>query len=282
MIILIVKKVFTKMSFCDTMCLMRPDSLTAVGLTTMQAEAYVLLFELGEVRPPQAASHLGISRTNAYKVLDKLVEMRLAKKTDDAKKLIYSPANPLALADLTAKYRARAKAREDAAGNIMQTLLKKYYEHVDSPEAKSAVGRQAVAELYRQQIALKEDIHFVHAKADVTSMGYETMHELRVMPGRNGNQRHGILSVDESSTINHDSHKKSNLAVTWLETGMYTAPVEWSATNSSLLIVVYSSEPQALLITNPFVGSAFIEMWKMLSSFIKNQPTHKRISTEKH
>jgi len=72
-------------------------SLIATGLTKPQAEAYALLIELGEVKPAIAATRLKITRTNAYKVLDKLVELGLASKGEEGKTLAYSATNPIAL-----------------------------------------------------------------------------------------------------------------------------------------------------------------------------------------
>jgi len=254
------------------------QSLTAIGLSSLQAQAYALLIEHGELKPPSAARQLGLTRTNAYKVLDKLVELRLARKIEIKKKLVYSPTNPMALADLTSQYRAKAKSREEAVNSVMQTLLQKYYKHAETAEAKTAVGQQAVAEMYRKQIALGEELYFVHTKADVPAMGFETMHDIRIMPAQSGNKRNGILSADAQNTVNPDSHKESKLDVTWLESGKYTAPLEWSATESSLLIVIYAAEPQAIFITNPLVGGAFIQIWQLLSPLIRVQPTHQTLS----
>ena len=267
---------FTFVCFYAIIMAMDTKSLTAVGLSPLQAEAYALLIEHGELKPPVAARQLKLTRTNAYKVLDKLVELKLARKTEDGKKLTYSPTHPMALADLASQYRAEATAREEAANTAMQSLLRQYYMHSDTPGTQTASGPKAVADLYRTQIALREDLYFIRTTADIPSMGFDTMHELRTAPSRHGNQRHGILSVRESDTTNPEAHNRSNLEVTWLERGKYTTPVEWSATESSLLMVIYGEEPQAILITNPLVGAAFIQIWQLLSSFIQAQPTHKQ------
>jgi hypothetical protein len=242
------------------------ESLQAVGLTAQQAEVYALLIEHGELKPTVVATKLQLSRTNAYKILDKLVELKLVKKAEQGKTLAYSPANPLALADLTSQYRAEATAREEAASTIMQTMLQKFYQHTDAPDAETAVGQKAVADLYRKQIALREELYFIRTTADIPSMGFDVMHELRVAPGQHGVKRNGILSVPENGITNPKQHERSNLDVIWLERGRYTAAVEWSATDSSLLIVMYGQEPQAILITNPLVGGAFMQLWQLISS----------------
>lgn len=253
------------------------QSLTAIGLTHLQAEAYALLIELGAVKPADAAKRLKTTRTNAYKLLDKLVELKIAKKVEDGKTLAYSPANPLALANLTASYRAESVAREEAVNNVMHGLLEKYYEHSDKPNVEVHTGRQAVAEAYRKQLNLKEDVHFIHTKADVPMMGFDTMHEIRVTPARHGNQRKGILTSRENIKPNYETYKRSNLEVTWVEEEHYNAPVEWSVTKSSLLIVLYATEPHAILIVDKVVAAAFLQLWNLLDVLLKPRAVHQKL-----
>jgi predicted transcriptional regulator len=254
------------------------SKLTATGLTPLQAQAYALLFEKGTVSPPQLAQHLKLSRTNAYKLLDKLVSLQLAIKQESGKKLVYSPSNPLALANVTAQFRAEATAREEAASSIMQDLLTQYYEHSEKPSVSSASGQKAVADLYRKQLKLREDVHFIHTPVDVSRMGFDTMHDIRITPGRHGNQRHGILSEPEKGPINYAAHKRSNLEISWIKKDAYTAPVEWSVTQSSLLIVSFVNEPHAVLIVDPVIAGAFLQLWKLLSSFVRQEKTHQELA----
>lgn len=258
---------------------MDTQSLVAVGLSRTQAEAYALLLELGELKPPEAANHLKISRTNAYKVLDKLVELKLATRTEDGKKAAYIAGNPIALANLTAKYRAEAVAREEIANSIMHELLAKYHTRSDQPYVTTHTGRKDVAAAYRKQLNLHEDIYFIHTKADVLMMGFDTMHEIRVTPARKQLRRHGILAAPaDDGPINHKQHQLSNLDITWAEAGAYDSPVEWSVTKSSLLIVLYATEPHAILIVDPIVASAFMQLWRLLSKLLQQQPSHQQHS----
>lgn len=248
-------------------------SLTAVGLSPQQAAAYALLIEHGSLKPAQAAQQLGLTRTNCYKILDKLAELGLAQKADEGKTLAYSLSNPIALSNLTAHYRAEATAREEAANKIMQDLMAQYHVHADKPGVEVFTGRKAVASAYRQQANLKEDIYFIHTRADVPAMGFDTMHEIRIAPAQHGMHRYGLLSHSQDTTpVNYELHRRSNLDITWLEREDYTAPVEWSVTDSSLLIVLYVTEPHAILILDPVVAAAFKQIWKLVQSLASRQP----------
>lgn len=84
---------------------------------------------------------------------------------------------------------------------------------------------------------------------------------------------------DKTTVINRDSHKRSNLEITWVDDTQYNAPVEWSVTESSLLIVLYATEPHAILITDKIVAGAFMQLWQMLSTLLCQQPTHQKYNS---
>ena len=255
---------------------METSKLIAVGLTPSQAEAYALLMKRGKLTPPELAQTLKLTRTNAYKILDALADMELATKTDENKKFVYTPTNPSFLAALAQDYRAQATAREEAAHSIMQELLSTYYEHSSKPGVEQFTGKKDVFEAYMRQIALKEDVYFVRTNADIPAMGFDTMREIRVAPARYGVKRHGILA-SAGKAVNNKQHERSNLAPTYMDRTHYTAPVEWSVTDSSLLIVSYEAEPQAILITDKMIAFAFKQLWLLLNGYLQTEPFHKRL-----
>jgi DNA-binding MarR family transcriptional regulator len=250
------------------------DKLIEAGLNDQQAKAYALLIEAGGITPPEAAKKLQLTRSNAYKTLDRLVEMRLAERKDIDKKLTYLPTSPTVFADLSAQQRAEVTAREEAVSNIMQELLSKYYAHSNKPDAEVFSGRSEVARAYYKQLASREDVYFVHTPADLPMMGFDVLHEIRTNPARHGNKRYGILTAPTEGPINYDSHKRTNLEITWADKNHYNSPVEWSATKSSLLLITYATDPQAILITDPVVAGAFIQLWKMMDALLKPTKLH--------
>lgn len=260
---------------------MDASALIATGLTPLQASAYALLIEKGEVKPPQLVKQLSITRSNAYKLLDKLVELGLAAKAEQGKTLVYRAANPIALATLTERFRAEATVREEAVSSVMQDLLATYHTHSDKPGVTVVTGRKAVAAAYRKQIELREDVNFIRTKADIPMMGFDTMHDIRTRPAHHGKQRAALMAHQAGGKINYKSHERSNLDVTWITNDDYDAPVEWSVTKSSLLIVLYATEPHAILIIDPVVAGAFLQLWKLLQVVLAERPTHQQLKTPK-
>ncbi|MGH7241676.1 MAG: helix-turn-helix domain-containing protein [Candidatus Saccharimonadales bacterium] len=258
---------------------MDPKSLIATGLTAHQASAYALLIELGEVKPAVAAKQLNMTRTNAYKVFDKLVELQLATKNESNKTFVYRATNPIALSAFTSQFRAEATAREEAVNGIMRELLERYQIHSDKPTVTVFTGSSDVAKAYRQQIHLHEDIYFIHTHADIPMMGFETMHDIRTAPGAHGQQRYGIMNIGKGP-VNHASHQRGQLTTTLMTKNDYDEPVEWSVTESSLLIVLYATEPHAILIMDKVVAQAFKQLWSLLNVFLQREPQHQRLKPQ--
>ncbi|CAN5640008.1 hypothetical protein BH23PAT2_BH23PAT2_03630 [soil metagenome] len=259
---------------------MEKNQIIATGLNDQQASAYVLLLEKGEVLPSAAAQVLGLSRTNAYKVFDKLAEIGIAKKVQAGKKITYQPAHPSALSEYVYQYRAEATAREEAVHTVMSSMLEKYHEYNDKPYVEVLSGKKNVVNAFRKQIGLKEEIFFIHSRSDVAQMGFDTMHEIRTAPNRYDVKRNGIMSEPSGANpkINYPSHERSNLSITWAKKGSYSAPVEWSVTKSSVLIVIYGNDPQAVLVTDKLIAESFLQIWRIIQSLLVKQPVHKKLS----
>jgi hypothetical protein len=252
--------------------------LVATGLNEQQAQAYALLLEHGQMSPAEAAKRLGVTRTNGYKILDRLVEMGLAIKKDAAKKIVYSPDNPQGLSNLVAEQRNLAVAREEAVRGVLSDLLSKYHTQTDQPFTQVVTGQQDVANAFRAQIRQGESIYFIRSRMDIPVMGFETMHELRVMPSRFGQKRYGIApDLSTGTTPNSTSDTRSNLERTWVRQEDYTAPVEWSVSGSNLLIILYTDQPHAITIDSPIIADAFLQLWHIMNTCLQSMPYYSEL-----
>lgn len=251
---------------------MLANDLVATGLNATQAEAYVLLLKHGSISPPLLAKELKLTRSNAYKVLDQLTELGLVRREDSKKKFVYYPDNPLALTNLVAEQRNIATAREEAVKRIMNDLLATYHKHTEQPDLKVVTGHDEVVEAYHAQIRLLKPVYFIRSRADIAAIGFDDMHEIRVKPQRHGLKRYGITPDLATGPVNPESDKRSGLDRTWVKNEDYNAPVEWSVSGSTLLIVLFGAEPHAITITNPVIAEAFLQIWKILNATLKAMP----------
>jgi len=249
----------------------------SAGLQPLQAEMYALLLEKGALLPTEAASLLKLTRSNAYKVLDRLVELGLANKAKVNKKMTYQPSNPMALAHMVGNERNRVTAQEEAVKLLMDELLAHYYEKTEQPAVHAYTGREAVVNAYHQQIALRKPVYFIRSRADIPSLGFDTMHEIRVAPGHYGQERFGITPDVLSGPTTPANDKRGHLTRTWVKQEDYDAPVEWSVSGSMLLIVLFGSEPHAITIINPVIADAFRQVWQLLDSTLRAMPYYKTL-----
>lgn len=256
---------------------MNPSQLTAVGLSQAQAKAYLSLLKHGEVSPPLLAREQKLTRTNAYKILDKLVELGLAKREQKNRKFTYTPDNPLGLTNLVAEQRNIATAREEAVKHIIGDLLSTYHQHTEQPGVKVVTGREAVVEAYKEQIRLQQPIHFIRSRADIPAMGFDTMHDIRVTPERHGQKRFGITPDMSTGSSNFSGDVRSGLTRIWARSEDYNAPVEWSISGPTILIVLFGSEPHAVTITSPLIAEAFLQIWQLLATCLQAMPYYKTL-----
>jgi predicted transcriptional regulator len=248
------------------------QQLIATGLNELQASAYLLLLEHGKITPPRAAKELKITRTNAYKLLDKLAELGLAKREEINKKFFYEPNNPMALSNLVAEQRNIASAREDAVKQVLGNLLARYHTHTEQPSVEVVTGREAVVVAYRTQIQQLQPIYFIRSRSDIPVMGFDAMHDIRITPDRHGVKRYGITPDLSTGVTPTAGDTRSNLTRTWVRQEDYEAPVEWSVSGDSLLIILFGSEPHAVTITNPIIADAFRQLWQLLNALLTSPP----------
>ncbi|MDQ5885647.1 MAG: TrmB protein [Patescibacteria group bacterium] len=253
------------------------SQLITAGLNESQARTYLYMLEHGSVSPPLIAKELNLTRTNAYKVLDRLVELRLVRQIKIKNKTVFEPDNPLSLTNLAAEQRNIATAREEAVKSVIGVMLEKYHQHSESPMIQAVTGRAAVIQAYQQQISLLEPLYFIRSRSDIPILGFDTMHDIRIKPSHHDVKRYGITPDLNTGPINPDSDKRSNLERTWVKQEDYTAPVEWSVSGSVLLIILFGSEPHAVTITSPLIADAFRQIWSLLDSGLRNAPYYNEL-----
>src|SRR3954466_2769038 len=86
--------------------------LEDIGLTSAQAAAYKALVVQGPLAAPALVTLIDESRTNSYKVLDKLVEIGLATKQPYGGKFRYAATSPTALEQLIGKQAEQIRQKE--------------------------------------------------------------------------------------------------------------------------------------------------------------------------
>lgn len=252
------------------------QALLNAGLTTLQAHAYMYIIESFPVSPARLAARLKLTRTNAYKLADKLIDMGLVAKSEENKKIVYTPTDPIALSSLVAEARTKMIALEKATREAMR-IVKNRITRDEHAEAKVYQGRDALIELFKEQAALDTDLYFISTPADLPVMGFDTMHQIRRYTGPARATRFGITPDIPGAVTSPKVDSTSRLIRTWLPRQSYTSPVEWSVCADELRLFVYADEPYIIKVTDKHVADAFRQLWHIIETDQRSSPEYKKL-----
>lgn len=257
--------------------LIMEDLLAAAGLNEGQTKIYLFLLQNGESIPPVVARKLELTRTNAYKLLDSLVDVGLVVKAEVNKKFVYKADDPIALTNIVAAERNRVIALENNVREAMTELRRTYEKNSDSQDVRTFRGNPAVKSLYISQAKKKEPIYFIKTRTDIPTMGHETMDAIRRLPAKLGTERYGITPDVPEAILNPAIDRSANLTRTWIHADDYTAPVEWTVSGDELLIISFEKEASAIRIKNPVVAKAFKQLWHLLDRNVRQVTEYKKL-----
>lgn len=250
------------------------ELLQGLGLTPAQAEAYLYLLDHPQTTPPRLAKQLGITRTNAYKLLDRLVELELATRRDIDKKLAYSAEDPIALTNLLSVERNRMIALERGVKESLHGLRNKFRQQTAKTTTKVQYGRAHLVEAYQEQAAQGQDVYFVASRSDIPYMGFETMSEIRHMPKKYGAQRYGLVVDHVGGPVNPAIDERTNLTRTWLPAEEYDAPVEWAVSGDEVNIYVFEKQGSVIRLQHPAVAESFRQLWRIMDKHLRADPVY--------
>ena len=239
--------------------------LTTIGLTETQANTYLYLLDYASGRkPPQVAEALGITRSNAYKVLDQLCNYDLARKSDIGKTYRYFAEDPIALTSFVAEARNKARDLEKAVKNSMGKLQKRYQAKVHHAEVSVAYSKAAIMQAYAKQIKADGELYFIRSHADIPFMGFETMNSIRLAPAEKNMQRNGIVPKGPEANHKDGDDERSRLVRKEIDNHEYTSPVEWTVSGDELAILSFTNSGTTIRIHDATIAESFRQLWKAL------------------
>ncbi len=255
--------------------------LEDIGLAKVQAAAYVALIETGPQTAPAIAQAIGESRTNGYKVLDKLVELGLALKEPNRGKFRYAAASPAALEQFVHKQAEVIRQKERRLNTELPHLLDYYFKHSERPSIRYYEGAEGLIKISKDQLATNQPVRFIFSINDYKTLSYSELHKIRNMFPRLGIPREGImhdrlpveLPEDERMPV-QESDATMLLRRTWIESGDYTAPVEWTVYGDKLSIVQYGERAMGMVIESAPIADAFRQLYSLLDEGIRRRPDY--------
>lgn len=246
------------------------ETLQSVGLSELQAKIYLYLLNYSAGRKPkQVAESFGTTRTNAYKILDSLVAVKLAHRSETTKTFTYFAEDPIALTNFVAEARNHAKQIEQTVNESMNKLRNKYQKHVSSTEVRVSHGKTAIIKAFKKQLKPGGEIYFIKSRADIPFFGYDTMRLIRKEPIKYGMHRFGITPDAPEISSDPAADQRSGLTRTLIPQNEYRGPVEWTVSGNELVIICYNDIGTAIHITNPLITESFRQIWHSLDKRLR-------------
>lgn len=241
-------------------------TLTNIGLTDSQAKAYLFLIQYGATAPPIIAERIGENRSNAYKVLDRLVALGLATKGTQGKKITYAAANPANLETLARKHRNKALDQEKKVKDAMPTLLNFFYTYSEQPGVRFFQGRDGIKEIFQDMLRTKQDIYLIRSPADVAFYDEEFFEWFKKKRAQLGIITHALTPDVPSATHNPAIDTANLFNRTWLPAEAYDGAAEWNVYGSKLAIISYGEEAIGMIIESPFIAQSFRQLFGIMRS----------------
>lgn len=252
--------------------------LTQLGLTQLQATAYIFLLQHGPHTPPALALELKESRTNTYNILERLVELELVKRFEEKKKFVFQAEPPTALERLAVKQREVALERERKLHAAMPTMLASYFAGNEKPGVKFYQGETELKDIYDDQIKSGEPIYIIRPDYNMDLYDFDFMSEIRHRARRAGIKRYAITPDREKAPKNfEESDPYMLLKRTWINAGDYTSPVEWNAYGDKLAVMSFGTEAIGMIIESPQIADAFRQLYKLLEEGLRRRPNYKEL-----
>jgi sugar-specific transcriptional regulator TrmB len=253
-------------------------NLSSVGLSDTEAKCYTALLSKKDWRPALLAKEIKESRTNCYKLLDKLVANKLAERFDKDKKLHYRATNPTNLIQLVHDRRAAQEQQQQQLELDVQNLIGEYLKVNERAGVRYFQGKKDLKNIYQDQVETGEPIYFVHTLAGIDFYGYNGMHELRMLAVKAGIPRYALTPDTINATADWEkTDNKFLLTRTWMSNKDYTAPVEWGAYGDKIYIVSFGEEASGMIIESPQIAESFRQLFNLLDRGQRSQPGYNEL-----
>ena len=235
---------------------MDDKTLQFFGLNKLQARGYLALIKGGATSPKDLAVTIQTTRTNAYSMLERLVDMGLVRKQSVGGKMRFAAENPAALERLIIQKRNESLAQETAVKQAMPSLLSYFYTHSERPGIRFFEGREGIKQIFDEILRTGKTVTLVRSPADVEFYDQKFYADLQAKRRKLGIETIA-LSPNVPSAIHDPAVDRFNrFTRTWLPKDAYTAPVEWNICGDKVAIISYGHEAVGTIIESAQIAES--------------------------
>lgn len=258
---------------------MNEKLLMSFGLSQNQARAYRALVFKKSLRPSQLTKLISESRSNCYALLDRLVELGLATKTDENKKFTYYPTSPVSLKTLLDQKLEKIEQQLHTLDKRLPQMLSEYHAGGNQPRVTHYKGKKELGTMYVQQMEQAgRELYFIRSKADIPYFGLKVMESLRMLAPKYKKRRFGITPILINAPLdNRKDAAAGGLKRAWIKGEEYTAPVEWAVSGDTVQAILLKDEGYGVSIDHPEIAESLRQIMKLLYEYIRKNPDYKKL-----
>jgi sugar-specific transcriptional regulator TrmB len=244
--------------------------LEDIGLTKTQALAYKALIDAGTLTAPALAIAIGESRTNGYKVLDKLVELGLAIKQPKGSKSAYTATSPTTLEQFVRAQADTVRHKERQLNAELPHMLDYFFARSEQPSIRYFQGKEGIQQIFADMLQTGSDIYLLRSPADVDFYDEAFFADFRKKRALLGITTYALTVDVPSATHNTEIDFQNKFIRTWLDPKSYTAPVEWNIYGNKVALTSYGNEAMGIIIESPQIAESFRQVFQLLAAAATN------------
>jgi sugar-specific transcriptional regulator TrmB len=232
------------------------------GLTEPQAKTYLALLRNGALTPTKISEITGETRTNTYALIEKLVELNLAEKSEQGKTSSYIALPPSNLELLAEKRRRAAINDEQNIKNNISVLTDIFYAHSPIPGAKTYIGEEGVKEILKDTLRVApKKLFLIRTTADVAQFDFiQRYRDARV---KKGIHTYALTpdTPESRKNIDHDADYLFHRVM--IPRDAYKSQVEIDIYGDKVAFIDYGSGGTSTIITSPAITATMRELFVM-------------------
>lgn len=239
--------------------------LEDIGLTKIQARTYLELIKSSRGSAPSIASLTNESRTNTYKVLDRLCQLGLATKDSMGKKNQYYPTSPAALERLIQSQAAAVSLRERKLHAALPSMLDFFFAHSERPSIRYFQGKEGLRQIFGDMLKTGKTIHLLRSPADVSFYDEAFFADFRKRRAKLNIKTYALTPNVPSAVHDQAMDLKNKFFRTWLPPDMYTASVEWDVYGNKVALISYGEEAVGIIIESAQIAESFRQVLALVT-----------------
>jgi sugar-specific transcriptional regulator TrmB len=237
--------------------------LEDIGLTKAQAAAYQVLVKSGHSSAPSIAQAIHESRTNTYKILDRLCELGLATKDSTGKKVLYYPVSPTALERLVQSQAATVSLRERKLNAALPNMLDFFFAHSEQPSIRYFQGKDGLQQIFSDMLKTRQPVYLLRSPADVSFYDEAFFAEFRKKRAKLNITTYALTPDVPSAVHDRAADEKNKFVRTWLPADAYTGSVEWDIYGDKVALISYGEEAMGIIIESKQIADSFRQVFAL-------------------